>query len=319
VVFCFDGDQAGRRAAWRALESTLPALEDGKQARFLFLPEGEDPDTLVRSQGREEFLRLADRSPTLSGYLFQHLGEGLDLDSVDGRARLARLAMPLIGRARGEVYRRLLRRELAGLTRLEEDELATLAAAAAPAPRPAARPPERTPEMAPAPPPHDLPPPGPPPDFDDYDPGASDYDEPGERRSRTRFSLVERLILILVSHPEVLEAAPLPEGVEELDEPHLDNLVEIVALLATEPDQPRARLLGRVAAMDKGELVAEIIRGSEPVQRDVDLADEPRVLVLAGRHVHLGKDSELHGSTLPRLVISELPFGKSTCQSISLC
>lgn len=309
VVFCFDGDQAGRRAAWRALESTLPALEDGKQARFLFLPEGEDPDTLVRSQGREEFLRLADRSPTLSGYLFQHLGEGLDLDSVDGRARLARLAMPLIGRARGEVYRRLLRRELAGLTRLEEDELATLAAAAAPAPRPAARPPERTPEMAPAPPPHDLPPPGPPPDFDDYDPGASDYDEPGERRSRTRFSLVERLILILVSHPEVLEAAPLPEGVEELDEPHLDNLVEIVALLATEPDQPRARLLGRVAAMDKGELVAEIIRGSEPVQRDVDLAKREwrdGISALEIRNLERAHERELRAPTPDVRRLSEL-------------
>ena len=118
VVFCFDGDNAGRRAAWRALESTLPALEDGKQARFLFLPDGEDPDTLVRKQGRETFLVMADKAPSLSTYLFDHLSEGLDLDSVDGRARLAKLALPFLQKVKGQMFSKLLRRELAALTRL---------------------------------------------------------------------------------------------------------------------------------------------------------------------------------------------------------
>src|SRR5699024_4421228 len=65
VVFCFDGDDAGRRAAWRALETTLPVLEDGKQALFLFLPEGEDPDSLVRTQSREGFLVKAEQAMPL--------------------------------------------------------------------------------------------------------------------------------------------------------------------------------------------------------------------------------------------------------------
>src|SRR5690606_6846846 len=96
VVFCFDGDNAGRRAAWRALESALPSLDDGKQARFLFLPDGEDPDTLVRAQGPETLLALTEKADTLSSYLFRHLSEGLDLNTVDGRARLARLALPYL-------------------------------------------------------------------------------------------------------------------------------------------------------------------------------------------------------------------------------
>src|SRR5690554_4149625 len=95
VVFCFDGDAAGRRAAWRALESTLPVLEDGKQARFLFLPDGEDPDSVVRTQGREALLAMAADAPGLADYLFSHLSEGLNTNSVDGRARLARLALPM--------------------------------------------------------------------------------------------------------------------------------------------------------------------------------------------------------------------------------
>ncbi len=138
VVFCFDGDNAGRRAAWRALESALPALDDGKQARFLFLPEGEDPDTLVRAQGPEALLALTDKADTLATYLFRHLSEGLDLNTVDGRARLARLALPFLDRPAGPVYRALLEEELARLTRLERSALEKLRESL-PKPRRAAR------------------------------------------------------------------------------------------------------------------------------------------------------------------------------------
>src|SRR5690606_29124305 len=126
VVFCFDGDDAGRRAAWRALESALSVLEDGQQARFLFLPDGEDPDTLIRREGRERLLARAEEAPTLSGFLLSHLAAGLNTDTVDGRARLARLAMPYIQRTKGDFYRSLLRKELASRTRLHEDELRQL-------------------------------------------------------------------------------------------------------------------------------------------------------------------------------------------------
>ena len=73
VVFCFDGDDAGRKAALRALEATLPAMQDGRQAKFLFLPEGEDPDTLVRAKGKAYLENLFDHADPLETFLFEHL------------------------------------------------------------------------------------------------------------------------------------------------------------------------------------------------------------------------------------------------------
>ena len=86
VIYCFDGDEAGRKAAWRALEATLPKLGEGLQARFLFLPEGEDPDSLVRKQGKEAFEALLNDAQPLSDFLFDHFTAQVDIQSLDGRA-----------------------------------------------------------------------------------------------------------------------------------------------------------------------------------------------------------------------------------------
>ena len=98
VCFCFDGDAAGRRAAWKALESVLPRLGDGRQASFLFLPEGEDPDSLVRAQGGAGFEAALATALPLSEFLFRQLAEDSDLGSADGKARLAERAKVLIAR-----------------------------------------------------------------------------------------------------------------------------------------------------------------------------------------------------------------------------
>ncbi len=108
VVFCFDGDRAGRAAAWRALENALEHARDGRQLRFLFLPEGHDPDTLVGAEGAEAFeARIAGAVP-ISEFLVGQLVARTDLSSVDGRARLAELARPLLARVPPGVYRELL-------------------------------------------------------------------------------------------------------------------------------------------------------------------------------------------------------------------
>jgi len=117
VVYCFDGDAAGRKAAWRALESTLPRLGEGKQARFLFLPEGEDPDSLVRAQGADAFRELLADARPLSDFFFDHLSEDLDLESIDGRARLVEAATPLIGSLPEGVFRDMMSDQLAALAR----------------------------------------------------------------------------------------------------------------------------------------------------------------------------------------------------------
>jgi DNA primase len=115
VVFCFDGDKAGRRAAWRALENALPLMRDGCRARFMFLPDGEDPDSFVQSQGKEAFEALLARSPTLIEFLFQNLRENVDTHSPEGQARLKEQARPLIERLPHGTLKTLAAQRLAEL------------------------------------------------------------------------------------------------------------------------------------------------------------------------------------------------------------
>ena len=112
VVFCFDGDRAGRAAAWKALESALPRLRDGRQAYFLFLPDGEDPDSLVRKEGREGFEKRIREAMPLSDYFFNELSHDVDMASLDGRARLAERARPLIAKLPDGAFRDLMAQEL---------------------------------------------------------------------------------------------------------------------------------------------------------------------------------------------------------------
>jgi DNA primase len=114
VVFSFDGDRAGRAAAWRALQNALPEAIEGRELRFLFLPEGEDPDTLVGKEGREAFeSRLASEALPLSEYFVRELGERVMTRGADGRAKVAQAARPLLLQVPEGVYRRLLTERLA--------------------------------------------------------------------------------------------------------------------------------------------------------------------------------------------------------------
>lgn len=117
AIFCFDGDAAGRKAAWRALESALPHLKAGRQAQFLLLPEGEDPDTLIRRLGLADFQQRLDQATPLSTFFFDHLSVGLKLDSVDGRAELVARAQPLLEKMPVGIFRDLMTDELRQRTR----------------------------------------------------------------------------------------------------------------------------------------------------------------------------------------------------------
>jgi len=112
VICCYDGDRAGRDAAWRALETALPYMNDGRQLRFMFLPDGEDPDTLVRKEGKDAFEARMEQAQPLSTFLFNSLMPQVDLSTPDGRAQLSTLALPLITQVPGETLRIYLRQEL---------------------------------------------------------------------------------------------------------------------------------------------------------------------------------------------------------------
>jgi DNA primase len=196
VVSCFDGDRAGRQAAWRALENTLPALREGRQVRFMFLPEGEDPDSLVRTEGAEAFSARLKEAMPLSDYLCQELAARVDMNSLDGRARLAELAKPLVARVPEGVFRALLVKRIATAVDMDAAGYARFVDAAAPAR-----------EAAPAP-----------------------------RRSRPHTpgrggSLVRRAIALVVHFPGVAAGARVSPGLAALERPGIELLLELLAEL----------------------------------------------------------------------------------------
>ena len=123
VVFCFDGDAAGRKAAWRALEVSLPVLADGKVVSFLFLPPEDDPDTYVRRLGKPAFVKALKEAKPLSQFLFSELASQVDMATEEGRARFLAQAKPLIAQIDAPALAAMLRRRLAELARLTAEEI----------------------------------------------------------------------------------------------------------------------------------------------------------------------------------------------------
>ncbi|MEE4659419.1 MAG: toprim domain-containing protein, partial [Halieaceae bacterium] len=232
VVFCFDGDSAGRQAARRALEAALPVMEDGRQARFLFLPEGEDPDTLVRARGAEHFHALLDAATPLEDFLFEALSENLDLTTLDGKARLSKLAAPMLGKLPAGVYRELMYKALADRTGMQVEALTRLvspapaevapASAGAPAPTPPQRPRQR---------------------------------EPLARSQQGPAGLVQTAILLLLHQPAIAQSLRDTSGLDDLSGPDADLLRDLLALLKRRPESTTHMLLGHWYGTREGELL----------------------------------------------------------------
>jgi DNA primase len=250
VVFAFDGDRAGRAAAWRALQQALPEAREGRQIRFLFLPDGHDPDTLVAAEGREAFeLRLTSALP-LSEYLVRELSEQSDLSHADGRARFAESARPLYQKVPAGVYRELLLGRLAEVVGLGPERLEELwskpAGAAAPTPAPATRPPERT------------------------------------RTSAGRGSLVRQAILRLVHFPAIAaEVSPAERsGLDASEEAGIALLRELLDNLRTQPAQISAQVIQRWAGRDGGEALQKLLEREEVITDAAAAAGELRAALV---------------------------------------
>lgn len=123
IIFCFDGDNAGRKAAWRALENSLAFVHENVKITFCFLPDNEDPDSFLHTFGQEKFLALTETALSLSEFLIQQLAIGIDLSTVDGKNQLAQKAKPLIQKLSPGVYQQLLVQQLAKIIRMEEQSL----------------------------------------------------------------------------------------------------------------------------------------------------------------------------------------------------
>ena len=126
IVFCFDGDAAGQRAAWRAMENALPHLQDGKRISFLFLPVEHDPDSFIREFGKEAFEQRIREAMPLSSYLLREVCKGLDLGTQEGRNQLLQRARPLLTAINARATALLLRKEVAALAGVSQAELEAL-------------------------------------------------------------------------------------------------------------------------------------------------------------------------------------------------
>jgi DNA primase len=126
IVFCFDGDDAGRKAAWRALENSLAQFVDGKNVGFLFLPDGEDPDSYVQKFGKDSFEGLIDQALPLSVFLFQRLSEGINLQTSEGRTKLVENSKPLLAQITAPILSLMLINRLAELSGINQEELENL-------------------------------------------------------------------------------------------------------------------------------------------------------------------------------------------------
>ena len=216
IVFCFDGDRAGRDAAWRALQTSLPLLQDGRQIRFLLLPDNEDPDSLVRREGAETFTRRIGASMPLSGFMIDSLTRDLNLDNLADKARLAALAKPLLAQLPAGVYRELLTEELARCVGLPCNRLEELMTGGAQSPVPDLKPPRRSTRPVR---PHDA--------------------------ANRRGSLSRQAISLLLHYPVVASLIPLPDALLSAELRGLELLRELHGLASSRPGFGTAALLER--------------------------------------------------------------------------
>lgn len=212
VVFCFDGDRAGRAAAWRALENSLGQLREGRQIRFLFLPEGHDPDSLVGEEGKDKFEARVREALPLSEYFLNHLSSQVDITTLDGRARLGELAKPLIERLPAGLYRELLADEVAKAVRIDRSRLVKSLGVDELKAREPLKP---------------------------MLPRAARSSMAGRR------NLVRQSIHLLVHYPQIADGAPDTEGIAGLDRPGIPLLLELLSSLKEQPCKTTGALLER--------------------------------------------------------------------------
>lgn len=255
VVFCFDGDEAGRKAAFRGMEAALPMMEDGRQVKFLFLPEGEDPDTVVRSKGAPHLEHMFDTAAPLEQFLFEQMGAGIDLTTMDGKARLSKLVAPYINQIPDGVYKTLLFKSLAERTDMDVESLRRL------------REVQETPITSESSH-NDYSDMSPPPKEDDYDQFGnrllSDQDEANPYDDMAQVAeidsgfndgvLMRALGLIALHPPAALLVAD--EVIPDSSDRTASLLRQVVSLVRETPEMSTAALLGYWTNTDEGEALS---------------------------------------------------------------
>lgn len=209
VVFSFDGDKAGRTAAWRAMENILSLLDDGLNVRFLFLPDGEDPDSMVRTHGKDGFLQaVAKQSLSCAEFLLKHLSDAVDLNSLEGRSKFAKSAEPYIKQIPGKIFQQLMIDELAKRSQMDANQLRELFGL------------PRFKQQNSAP-------------------------KPTLNKQQTIISPMQQVISLIVQQPSLVEKLDNITQYQELTLPGSDLLNELLSTCQTTPELSTGALLSR--------------------------------------------------------------------------
>ena len=243
VCFAFDGDRAGRKAAWRALENALPLIREGRQIRFMFLPEGHDPDSYVNEFGTDEFLKALDGGVALSEFLIQELASQVDMDTVDGRARLAELARPLVNKVPAGVYRELLLESLAdavGLTAAKLEKMLGTGASG---------------------------------DKRIQKPGALQRSRGRKSFSAVQPSVIRHSITLVLNEPQSCLKLDV-EKLAGLNRPGAELLRSLIETAQAEPNITTAGILERYRHHDEGRHLGKLVASEVPLEEEFDAAAE---------------------------------------------
>ena len=234
VVFCFDGDNAGRDAAWRALQQALPLMEDGRRARFLFLPDGEDPDSQVRKIGSKAFVNSIGEATQLAEFFFENLCSQVDMDSLEGRAKLGTLAMPLIKLFPDGLLRQLILDQLAQTTGADKNTLNKMSGDKA-----------ATSQAHP------------------YAPSEQAKNEPAviekpKIRRKVNHTCMKAVNLILLK-PEIANKIEVDASIRQLEGSEIELLFEVIDLALNFPKSSTPELMGRIYATPIGSKLIQLL------------------------------------------------------------
>ena len=255
VCFAFDGDRAGKKAAWRALENALPQIREGRQIRFMFLPDGYDPDSYVNEFGTDAFLKALGEGIALSEFLINELASQVDMSTVDGRARLAELARPLVHKIPVGVYRELLTESLAeavGLTGAKLEKILGSDTSGSPG----------------------------------YRAPASAGKRRGSKPAAGQPSVVRHAITLLLNHPQAAQKVDI-EKLASVSRKGTDLLQSLIETVQEEPNITTAGLLERYRHDEQGRHLGKLAASEMPLDDDFDAAAELvdclEQLAIAGR------------------------------------
>ncbi|MFL2840574.1 MAG: DNA primase [Pseudohongiellaceae bacterium] len=237
VVFCFDGDNAGRDAAWRALEQALPLMEDGRSARFLFLPDGEDPDSQVRKIGSKAFIDSISEATQLAEFFFENLCSQVDMESLEGRAKLGTLAMPLIKQFPDGLLRQLILDQLSKSTGADIDTLKKMSGDKTKTVKSHPYAPIEQPKAV----------------------KKSVFNSNTKTQRKSAHSACRKAINLILLKPDIVNKVDVDTSIKQLESNEIDLLFEVIDLAKSFPNSTTHELMGRIYATPIGSKLIQLL------------------------------------------------------------